>query len=53
MEEAGLFGLQLGLPLSIKEDLFEALNPPKELAYRLLQIWSGSKHSSRRVKKYV
>lgn len=53
MEEAGLFGLQLGLPLSIKEDLFQAPNPPKELAFRLLHIWSGSKHSSRRVKKYV
>lgn len=51
IEEAGLFGLQLGLPLSIKEDLFEAPNPPKELAFRLLHIWSGSKHSSRRVKK--
>lgn len=53
MEEAGLFGLQLGLPLSIKDDLFNAANPAKELAFRLLGIWSGSKHSSRRVRKYV
>lgn len=53
MEEAGLFGLQLGLPLSIKDDLINAANPAKELAFRLLGIWSGSKHSSRRVRKYV
>lgn len=53
MEEAGLFGLQLGLPLSIKDDLLYAANPAKELAFRLLGIWSGSKHSSRRVRKYV
>lgn len=53
MEEAGLFGLQLGLPLSIKDDLLYAANPAKELAFRLLGIWSGSKHSSRRVRRYV
>lgn len=51
MEEAGLFGLQLGLPPSIREVLLESRNPPKELTFRLLQIWNGSKHCPRRVKK--
>lgn len=53
MEEAGLFGLQLGLPPSIREVLLESRNQPKELTFRLLQIWNGSKHCPRRVKKYT
>ncbi|XP_078320598.1 uncharacterized protein LOC144621400 [Crassostrea virginica] len=51
LDEACLFGLQLGLPLSIKEIILEAQHPARELAFRLLEIWSGSRHCTRRVRK--
>lgn len=51
LDEAGMFALQMGFPLSIKEDLFKAQFPSKELANRLLRIWRGTRHSLDRIKK--
>ncbi|XP_062569642.1 uncharacterized protein LOC134231681 [Saccostrea cucullata] len=51
LDEAGLFALQMGLPISIKQELFEAENPAKELTFRLLRLWGGSKHSRVRIRK--
>lgn len=53
LDEAGMFALQMGFPLSIKEDLFKAQFPSKELANRLLRIWRGTRHSLDRIKKIL
>lgn len=53
LDEAGMFALQMDLPLSIKEELFNAQFPSKELAKKLFLIWRGSRHSRDRIKKIV